>query len=61
MKGFMCLAGALMIILMFIGCASMSSEERKETYDLRKSVGDSPFVGSMSPDAVRSHHEVFAY
>jgi len=29
----------------------MTSEERKETYDLRKGVGDSHFVGDASPEA----------
>jgi len=53
MKGFICLAAVLMMLLMSIGCASMSSEERKETYDLRKNVGDSPFVGATSPDAAK--------
>jgi len=32
--------------LTFIGCASTTSEQRKEMYDLRQNVGSSQFVGS---------------
>ena len=53
MKKFICSAVALMLMLIFIGCsATMTPEqrkelydERKETYDLRGSVGNQPFVG----------------
>jgi hypothetical protein len=34
-----------MLISLFVGCAT-TYEERKEEYDLRKSVGGSAFVGS---------------
>ena len=41
-----------MLMLIFIGCyATMTPEQRKETYDLRGSVGNSPFVGATSPGA----------
>ena len=53
MKVFICFTAVLIMMLMSIGCASMSSEERKETYDLRKNVGDRPFVGASSPDAAK--------
>ncbi len=45
MKKFICIAVALMLILIFIGCSTMTPEQRKETYDLRGSVGNQPFVG----------------
>jgi hypothetical protein len=36
----------LMFAFLLVGCfATMSSEERKDTYDLRNGVGGSPFVG----------------
>jgi len=41
----------LMLILIVIGCfATMTPEQRKETYDLRESVGTSQFVGDTSPE-----------
>ncbi len=41
-----------MLMLIFIGCfATMTPEQRKETYDLRESVGNSQFVGDTSPEA----------
>jgi hypothetical protein len=47
MKRFICTIVALMLVSLFVGCfATMTPEERKETYELRKSVGDKPFVGS---------------
>jgi len=51
MKSYIYIIMVLMLISVSIGCfATMSSEERKETYDLRKGVGDKPFVGSaVSP------------
>ena len=50
MKKFICIAVAFMLMLILIGCfVTMTSEERKETYDLRKNVGNEPFVGSTSP------------
>lgn len=40
------------LMLIFIGCyATMTPEPRKETYDMRNSVGNSPFVGATSPGA----------
>jgi hypothetical protein len=49
MKKFIYVTVALMVMSIFIGCAAtMSSEQRRETYDLRNSVGESPFVGSNS-------------
>ena len=52
MKRLISLTVVLMLMLIFIGCfATMTSEERKETYDLRKGVGDSHFVGDASPEA----------
>ena len=47
MKKFICIAVAFMLMLILIGCfATMTPEERKETYDLRGSVGNQPFIGS---------------
>jgi hypothetical protein len=49
MKKFIYITVALMLTLIFIGCfATMTPEQRKETYDLRSSVGESQFVGSTS-------------
>jgi len=39
---------AFMMMLIFIGCATMTPEQRKEMYDLRKDVGNQPFVGSTN-------------
>jgi hypothetical protein len=47
MKKFICIAVAFMLMLIFIGCATMTPEERKEKYDLRKEVGYNPFVGDI--------------
>ncbi len=47
MKRFIHIILALMLMLLSIGCfATMTQEERKETYDLRKGVGGSPFLGA---------------
>jgi hypothetical protein len=47
MKKFIYVTVALMLVLILIGCfATMTPEQRKETYDLRKEVGEEPFVGS---------------
>jgi hypothetical protein len=51
MKRLIYLTVVLMIGFICFGCSGMSAEERKETYDLRKSVGDKPFVGGSSKDA----------
>jgi len=48
MKRFIYITVAFMVMLVFIGCATMTPEERKETYDLRKDVGNSQFVGSSN-------------
>jgi hypothetical protein len=48
MKKFIYITVAFMVVLVFIGCAAMTPEERKETYDLRKDVGNSQFVGSSN-------------
>ncbi|HVP79415.1 MAG TPA: hypothetical protein VMV04_16135 [Thermodesulfobacteriota bacterium] len=45
MKKFIYITVAFMLLLMFIGCAT-TPEQRKETYDMRKDVGNSQFVGS---------------
>jgi len=48
MKKFIYITVAFMVMLVFIGCAAMTPEERKEKYDLRKDVGNSQFVGSSN-------------
>jgi hypothetical protein len=48
MKKFIYITVAFMLMLVFIGCATMTPEERKEKYDLRKDVGNSQFVGSSN-------------
>ena len=51
MKRFVYITMGLMLISLFIGCfATMSSEERKEAYDMRN-VGNSAFVGQTSVSA----------
>ncbi len=45
MKKFISMAVAFMIMSVFVGCATMTQEERKERYDMRKEVGNSQFVG----------------
>ena len=51
MKRLISLIVFLMMVFIFMGCAAMTPEQRKETYDLRKSAGNSPFVGDTSPGA----------
>ena len=51
MKTLISLIMVLMMVVIFFGCSGMTAEQRKETYDLRKSVGDRPFVGDTSPEA----------
>jgi hypothetical protein len=52
MKKFISITVVLLLMLIFVGCfATMSSEERKETYDMRKNVGGSQFVGATSPES----------
>jgi len=48
MKKFIYIIITFMLMLIFIGCSTMTSEQRKETYDMRESVGNKPFVGSFS-------------
>jgi hypothetical protein len=48
MKKFIYITVAFMVMLVFIGCATTTPEERKERYDLRKDVGNSQFVGSSN-------------
>jgi len=48
MKKFIYITVAFMVMLVFIGCAAMTPEQRKETYDMRKEVGNSQFVGSSN-------------
>ncbi len=46
MKRLISLILFLMVVFIVIGCfATMTPEQRKETYDMRGSVGNSPFVG----------------
>ncbi len=46
MKRFISLILFLMLVFIVIGCfATMTPEQRKETYDLRGSVGNAPFGG----------------
>jgi len=50
MKKFIFIIVAFMLMLIFIGCfATMTPEQRKELYDMRGSVGNSPFVGGAMP------------
>ena len=50
MKRYIVIPVMFLLILLFAGCfMTMSSEERKEAYDLRKSVGGQPFVGDLDP------------
>ncbi len=51
MKRFIYITVACILMAISIGCfATMTPEERKETYDMRKSVGNSAFVGSRAND-----------
>jgi cbb3-type cytochrome oxidase subunit 3 len=46
MKKFIFIIVAFMLMLIFIGCfATMTPEQRKETFDMRASVGNAAFVG----------------
>ncbi len=51
MKRFIYFSMVLMIGFIWFGCSGMSPEQRKESYDLRSSVGNQPFVGGTSPGA----------
>ncbi len=45
MKKFIYITIAFMLMLIVIGCATMTPGERQEKYDMRKEVGNSQFVG----------------
>jgi hypothetical protein len=46
MKKFIYITVSSMLMLIFTGCfATMTPEQHKETYDLRKNMGNAPFVG----------------
>ncbi len=45
MKKFIYTTVVFMLLLTFVGCAT-TPEQRKDTYDMRKDVGNSQFVGS---------------
>ncbi|HUL21380.1 MAG TPA: hypothetical protein VLZ10_07990 [Thermodesulfobacteriota bacterium] len=47
MKKFIYITVVFMLMLISIGCAT-TPEQRKETYDMRKDVGNSQFVGSSN-------------
>ena len=50
MERLICIIVAFMLMLIFVGCfVTMTPEQRKETYDLRRSVGNAPFVGDRYP------------
>ena len=51
MKRFIYIIVVLMLMSIFIGCATMTTEQRKEESDLSSSVGDKPFVGDPSWEA----------
>lgn len=52
MKRLIYIIVVFMLMLIFVGCfATMTPEQRKETYDMRGSVGNSAFVGESSPGA----------
>ncbi len=54
MKRFVYLTVVFMIGVIMIGCSTMTAEQRKETYDLRSSVGNRPFVGDSSSEAQKA-------
>jgi hypothetical protein len=46
MKRLICIIVGFILMLIFIGCfATMTPEQRKETFDMRASVGNAAFVG----------------
>lgn len=45
MKKFIYMTVAFMVMSVFVGCATMTPEERKAKYDMRKEVGNRQFVG----------------
>ena len=50
MKRFISITVVLLLMLIFIGCATMTPEQRKEESDLSSSVGNKPFVGDPGPE-----------
>ena len=61
MKKFIYITVAFMLMLIFIGCATMTPEERKERYDLRNEVGNQPFVGSTNNLDARGMMQTFGW
>jgi len=67
MKKFIYVAVALILMLIFIGCAATTPEQRKERYDSREdyylteNVGNKPFVGSPNNLATRGQLEVLTW
>ena len=51
MKRFISIIVLLMMVGILVGCSGMSAEQRKDTYDLRESVGNKQFVGETSTEA----------
>jgi len=45
MKRLIYLTAILMTVFIFVSCSGMTAEQRREQYDLSKSVGNSAFVG----------------
>jgi hypothetical protein len=60
MKKFICITVAFMLMAIFSGCAT-TPEQRKETYDMRKDVGNSQFVGSSNNLDARGMMPTLAY
>ncbi len=67
MKKLICIAVVFMLILILIGCAATTPEQRKELYQERQgglssTVGNSLFVGSTKPQpGTLRYHEMFDY
>ena len=49
MKRLIYLTAILITVFIFVSCSGMTAEQRKEKYDLSKSVGNTAFVGDL-PD-----------
>lgn len=47
MKRLIYLTAILMTVVVFVSCSGMTAEQRKETSDLHKSVGNTHFVGDL--------------
>ncbi len=60
MKKFISITLVFMFMLIFIGCATMP-EQRKDTYDMRKDVGNSQFVGSTRNTDAKGLMPMLAY